>query len=187
MQFDCTPVNCVFVCEFAQSPQTCSSRLDILFTELTYQQSLLRGESSSLAHSDLTARQYSIRDLSIAPPVCSSRSPFHHAVILLSVRLHSSVIIRQKECNTYFRSTADKTLHIFQEKKHGAPEGHTQSKLKATTHLNYTIISFVVIFLSKTLNVFLCILFCQILIMQSWAFLSARDLTASSIFTITSS
>lgn len=34
--------------------------------------------------------------LSIAPPVCLSRNPFHHSVILLSVCLYSSVIIRQK-------------------------------------------------------------------------------------------
>lgn len=90
---------CVCVCGFEQWPQTCSSRLDILFTEPTHWQSFLHRERHTPKHirTSLPGSTVKLIYLSIAPPVCLSSNPFHHSVILLSVCFHSSVIIRQKK------------------------------------------------------------------------------------------
>lgn len=160
----------------------CSSRLDILFTEPTHRQSLLHCERHAPKHIQTSLADSTVKliYLSIAPPACLSSNSFYHSTILFSVCLHSSVIIRPKKCNTYFLSFADKALYTsFRSKLWGPPKDtHTSNSVRS--HLNYTIISFVVIFLSKSSEICLCCLFClakrQIIILQSRALLCARDL-----------
>lgn len=99
---------------------------------------------------NFTARQCTVKRiyLSIAPPVCLSRNPFHHSVILLSVRLHSSVIIRQKNVTHTSSPQPIRLYTSLRSKPRGPPETHAHAPNSARTHLNYTIISFVVIFFS---------------------------------------
>lgn len=124
---------CVRQCE--QSPRTCWSGLSIPFTEPTRWQSPPRCERHTPEHIQTSLPGSTVKPiyLSVASPVCLSGNPFHHSAILLSVCLHSSVIIGQKKCNTYFLSWADKTFHITQEETTGAP---TKTHIHATLWKN---------------------------------------------------
>lgn len=122
----------VCVCEQQQAPRMCSSRLDILFTVPTHWQSFLHCERHSLKHiqTSLPGSTVKLIYLSIAPPVCLSSNPFHHSVILLSVCLHSSVIIRQKNV-THTSSPSPIRLYTSLRSEPRGPrkDTHTQTKL----------------------------------------------------------
>lgn len=138
------------VCEFEQSPQMCSSRLDFLFTEPTHWQSFPHCERHTPKHiqTSLPGSTVKLIYLSIASPVCLSSNPFHHSVILLSVCLHSSVIIRQKIVTHTSSPELIRLYTSLRSKLQEPPERHTHAPNSARTHVNYTVISFVVTFLS---------------------------------------
>lgn len=119
---------CVCVCEFEQSLQMCSSKLNILFTEATLPIFPTVGKTYYEAHSNFNARQYSQPDLSVHGLTCllisQSLQSFCHPFICLSSFI---CYYQTKKRYTYFLSWADKTLHI------------TQEQTKAKTHAHQTL------------------------------------------------
>lgn len=64
--------------------------------------------------------------LSMASPVCLSSNPFHHSVILLSVCLHSSVIIRQKSVT---HTSSLELTRLYTSLRSKPRQRHTPTKL----------------------------------------------------------
>lgn len=123
---------CVSVCTFEQSPRMCSPRLGILFTEPTRWQSFAHYGRHTPKHiqTPLPGSTVKLIYLSIASPVCLSGNPFHHSVILLSVCLHSSVIIRQKSVT---HTSSPEPIRLYTSLR-SEPRGPPERRTRTHTH-----------------------------------------------------